>query len=133
AVVGVAALLRRGWKIAALHAVPPAAIFLAWWIRYGRNASAPKASAREIVDWCRTGIAAVFGALAQITGLGWVLAAALVVGLVLVAREVDRPQLPGRVAVPVALIVGAFVFLISTALTRAFIGARFALSSRYLY
>jgi hypothetical protein len=133
AVVGVAALLRRGWRIAALHAVPPAAIFFVWWIRYGRNASAPKASAREIIDWCRTGIAAVFGGLAQITGLGWVLAAALVIGLVLIARAGDRPQLRARVAMPLALIVGAFVFLISTAATRAFIGARFALSSRYLY
>ena len=36
-VVGLATLVRRGWRAAALHTVPLAAVFLAWWIMLGRQ------------------------------------------------------------------------------------------------
>ena len=33
--VGAFVLLRRGWRIAAAHTLPPGAVFVAWWIGFG--------------------------------------------------------------------------------------------------
>src|SRR5205085_12586284 len=37
-VVGLAVLVRRGWKMAALHTLPLAAVFGAWWLAFGHDA-----------------------------------------------------------------------------------------------
>ena len=36
-VVGVAVLLRRGWRIALLHTVPLAFVYMVWWFAYARD------------------------------------------------------------------------------------------------
>ena len=40
-VVGLAALMRRGWRAAAFHLVPLAVLFLGWWLVVGRDAYSP--------------------------------------------------------------------------------------------
>ncbi len=132
-VVGVAALLRRSWRVAALHTVPLGVVYGVWWLRYSQGVHSFVGSARQIFDWCVTGGAAVFGALGSVWGVGWVLAAMLVVGGVLAARESGVGGAHGRLALPSALLIGAAAFLLIAAFDRSGIGASAAKLSRYLH
>jgi hypothetical protein len=78
----------------------------------------------------RTTLFATFDALAQVPFLGWLLAAMLVVGIVLAARDRTRRSALGASC---SLAVGALLFAAMLGLTRFGLGAHFAASSRYLH
>jgi hypothetical protein len=132
-VVGVATLLRRSWRIAALHTAPLGALYTAWWLRYSHGKYSFTGSGREVLDWCVSGAAGIFGELGSVRGVGWVIALLLAAGSVLVVRESGLGVLRGRLAVPVALLVGAAAFLLIAALDRSAVGSAAAKSSRYLH
>ncbi|MDQ1510883.1 MAG: hypothetical protein QOG50_2727 [Actinomycetota bacterium] len=121
-IVGLAMLLRRGWRIALVHTAPLAAAYLIWssFSPKGRSAGAYRAdSPLQVIKFVAIGIGSAFGRLAQIPGLGFVFAAMMVVGLILVFRAEGPGALRGRLAVPIALLVGALVFLVVTGLARS--------------
>ncbi len=132
-VVGVAALLRRGWRVAALHVVPLAVVYGAWWLRYSHGKSAFVGSAHQIFDWTITGASGVFGALGSVRGVGWLLGAVLVGGGVLALREAGLRATRGSLVLPTALLAGAVAFLLIAAFDRSGVGASAAKLSRYLH
>ncbi len=132
-VVGIASLLRRSWRVAALQTVPLGVVYGAWWLRYSHGEHSFRGTARQIVDWCVTGATGVFGALGSVRGLGWVLGAMLIGGCVLAVRDKGVDALRGRLALPAALLLGAAAFLLIAAFDRSGVGASAAKLSRYLH
>ncbi|HYL51076.1 MAG TPA: hypothetical protein VEZ15_03835, partial [Acidimicrobiia bacterium] len=120
-VVGFATLLRRGWRVALLHAAPLAAVYLLW------RSAAPKESSPayyhanspgEMMRFIAVGFRAVFRGLGQLPGAGIALGLLLVLGLAVCVRE-NRRAVRGTAAATVALLGGAVTFLAITALYRS--------------
>ncbi len=145
-IVGVAMLLRRGWRIALLHTVPLAAAYTIW-VAVSPKGSAPVSyttqSFVQVVKFVVLGAGDVFGRLGQLPGLGVVLAVMLLVGFVVAIDREDFAALRHQYAVPIGLLVGAGVFLLVTAVVRsgqpppifgvADVGPDRARQSRYVY
>jgi hypothetical protein len=118
-VVGLAVLIRRGWRPAAFHVVPLAASFVAWWLAIGRGAySGSPGSVRSITEFVAVGVSNAFVQLGQQPGTGIALGVLLVGGLVLAWRDVPFELFRKRAAVPVGLLAGGVVFLFNTAMIR---------------
>jgi hypothetical protein len=135
AVVGVAALLRRGPRVAAFHTVPLVAIYLAWYERYGRSGMKITGSIGTAISFARTGVDATFAALGQTTVAGAMLAVSLIAGLALLWGASDVPTRRARLAIPTALLVGTLVFFVTAAVGQKGGPAVVVLpkESRYLY
>jgi hypothetical protein len=131
-VVGLATLLKRGWRVALFQTAPLGVVYLAWYAHYAGGA-ARVTDVSTLFEWLRTGIGAAFDALGQVRFVGWGLAAMLVVGLVLAWQQYSRDERVRRGAVPAAMLVGAFAFLLISGVNRALFGTRFAASSRYMH
>ena len=125
-VVGLAVILRRGWRLAALHTVPLGAIYLVWLAIIGRDTSGTQESnltigrvarfvtvgEREAYDWIAGGF----------KPLGLVLVLVIAGGLVCAVIADRRSGTLSRLAAPVALMAGSAVFLAVTASGRLFLG-----------
>ena len=142
AVVGLATLARRGWRAAALHTVPLALVYAVWFRAFEDERTAQGvgyihydlSSPQEVGRFLTTGVGAAFDAMGQVRGVGWVLGVLLVVGLVLTWRRLDWTERRRRLAVPGALLVGAFASLFITGIARAAaFGSEWARTGRYLY
>src|SRR5207247_521343 len=118
-VVALSVLIRRGWRIAAFHAVPLAAVYVAWYIAYDRTGAPTVTSPSELWDWFHTGVAGAFDALGEEPFVGWVLGGMLLIGIVLAWRNIDRAQFQRRFAAPAAMLVGAAAFLLVSGMNRA--------------
>jgi hypothetical protein len=132
-VVGLAALFRRGWRVALLHTAPLGLLYVLWWARYSSGRHSFVGSMRQITDWSTTGIGAVFGELGRVPGAGWLLAAVLVGGLALVVHVSGWRTLREPPAVPIALLIGVVVFFLITGIDRSGRGVTFVRSGRYLH
>jgi hypothetical protein len=134
-VVGLAALIRRGWRAAAFHAVPLGAVYLVWWLLFGRDAASKTShSLGPVIRFVAIGARNGFGKIGQVPGIGAALAVLLVVGFVLAFRQAPITELRRRAAAPGALLVGAFVFLAISAVGRvAGFGPEAARASRYVH
>jgi hypothetical protein len=133
--VGAFVLLRRGWRIAAGHTVPPAVIFIAWYIGFGGSeASDPQAS--RIVRFMYHMVRATFEGLGRSTpgGLALALIAALGVGGAVAAWRRTGDLVP--LAIPAGLLTGVLVFSFLTGFNRSGFGADVAAvagQGRYIY
>ena len=148
-VVGLAMLVRRGWRIALFHTGPLAALYLAWRFVAPTQAKGQSPAAYhsqtlvQVMRFVVVGVEAIFGRLGQLPGVGIALALVLVAGFVMIYIRDGLTAFRGRLAVPIALVAGAFVFLVVTGIFRAgqggglvFIagsGAERARQSRYVY
>ena len=134
-VVGLSALIRRGWRAALFHTAPLAVLYLAWWFAFARDRySAAGGSIGVVVRFVWTGVGAAFGEMGHLPGAGLALGILLVAGLVFAWHGLDWNDLRRRAAAPAALLVGAVVFLAVAGLGRASIfGPQFARSGRYLH
>ncbi|MGH8984169.1 MAG: hypothetical protein ACRDY6_09900 [Acidimicrobiia bacterium] len=135
-VIGLAMLIRRGWRVALFHTAPLGLVFVLWWVttaRYYYNAR--RGTLGDVARFVATGIGATFDAMGQLPGAGIVLGVFLVVGLALAWHGLDRVELRRRAAVPGALLVGTIVFLVISGLDRAStgLGPSIARSGRYLH
>jgi hypothetical protein len=63
---GITTLLRRGLRIAAFYAVPLGAIYLAWYVAYGRESALPVRLTGQAVSYFRSLLWDAFDALAQV-------------------------------------------------------------------
>jgi hypothetical protein len=137
-IVGLAVLLRRGWRMALMHVGPLATIFVVWWIAFGHGGHVralghqPPSTLRTDTRFLLRGFERGFQDLGHLHGLGWVLLALLVIGAPLAWRQ--RRHLPefAELAAPVALLAGAFGFLVTTAVNRSSFGPDYAGTSRYV-
>jgi hypothetical protein len=120
-VVGIALLLRRGWRVALLQTAPLGAVYIIWSRAAPKGQGAVAHHARSlsvIAEFALNGLEATFGRLGQLSGFGFVVAALLVVGLTLIFREGTNVA-RGRAAVPLAMLAGAVILLVTTAAVRA--------------
>jgi hypothetical protein len=134
-VVGLAMLVRRGWRVAVLHTAPLGLAYLVW---YAATASDTYESQNvsglvDALAFACTTIAATFGGLAQVPGLGWALGGLIVAGLFLAWRGRPFGQIRKVAAAPVALGAGAFVFVLITASGRVGFAPGIERSTRYVY
>lgn len=141
-VVGIAVLLRRGRRLALLYLAPLAACYVTWLLVIGRGGGSPRGqpgqhlTAEGTVSFVATGVRLTFRALGPdkrfsvpLTVVGL---AALVVGLLVAARQRRRLGQLAQLAAPVALLAGTMVFLFLTAASRSGRGARYAGAPRLL-
>lgn len=134
AAVGVATLIRRGPRVAVLHTIPPAVVFAAWFLAFGRDGSSAGAFsfanfARFFVDMNR----AVFLGLGDFGLAAIVLAVTAAVGAAAAWRDqADR----GPLAMVVALLVAWWGFALVTSAGRnelLEVSSRAPFADRYLH
>ena len=117
-VVAIAALLRRGWRVAAATVALPAAVYAVWYAFEGtegqRNHTALSTALRDMPGFVWRGLDAAYSGLTRIENSGYVVLAALVVWLVWRARPRREPW-----PLVIATTIGAVVSLALTALRRA--------------
>ena len=131
-VVGLAMLMRRGWRIALFQAAPLAALYGVWWSTH-REGQSLSTDGSLLFRWDRRGIAATFDALGHVSYAGWAIAAMLVVGLVFAVRQRHGFALFRTSAVmPFAMAIGALGFLTMSGTTRVALGIEQATASRYV-
>ena len=136
AVVGIAMLLRRGWRVAALQTVPLGVVYLVWHFVIAREDLERSQELSGLLDalrFARTTIAAGFGGLAQVPGLGWVLAGLIAGGLFLAWRGRPFGEVRKQAAAPVAMAAGAFVFVLITASGRVGFAPGIERATRYIH
>jgi hypothetical protein len=136
-IVGLAVLMRRGWRTAALHVAPLAVLFAAWWLGFGRDSyDAASASMSKVYDFVTTGIGNAFDEIGQLPGVGIALAVLLSAGLWVAWGRLPRERLRSEAAAPGALLIGAFVFFVVSGFGRAGVarlGPETAVASRYVH
>ncbi len=132
-VVGLATLLKRGWRPALFHTAPLGVLYAAWWLHYARSQGTTVTDVSVLTDWVRTGITGAFDALGQVYFVGWALAIMLVSGLILAWRRSDGTARRRMAVLPGSMLVGAFAFMLISGVNRAWVGTQFASSSRYLH
>jgi hypothetical protein len=134
--VGLAVLLRRGWRSAVFHTLPLGLIYGAWWLRYGRHVddALGRSSLRETTRFVASGYRGTFDALGGVSRVGFALVAILAVGLASAWRHLGRRDVRGRAAAPAGLLLAGLVFLVITGWGRGGGAlAAYERSSRYLY
>jgi hypothetical protein len=133
--VTVAVFLRRGWRPAALHSVPVAVVYLAWYAAAGRDG--PKISysfGAETLEFVAEMARGAFAGLGQYGIVGVALAALAAVGWVtcIISARVDHHLAP--LSLVAALTVGFVAFAWFTAIGRvADYGVESASAPRYIY
>jgi hypothetical protein len=136
--VAVAVLLRRGWKMAALHSVPLAVLYGGWALVAGATTSTTigRPTPRVLLDWVRSSLVGTFLELGHFQVLTWLLLAVLVVGMALVwgpGRVGTIRATAARLSMPIGLLVAAPVFAATTGLGRWWLGDQGARGERYVY
>jgi hypothetical protein len=138
-IVGIATLVRRGWRSAFLHTAPLAALFGIWALI--EDPSTDSTFGRPAVDvlasWVRSSVVGTFLAIGgDLDVLAAVFAATIVAALVLALgpwRTTDLRTTRRRLAAPAALFIGGAVFAASTGLGRWWQGDEAARASRYVH
>jgi hypothetical protein len=132
--VGVATFLRRGWRVAAFHTAPLAAVYVTYTI-VERPEQSPFGwpSVSAMWGWLRSSAGGAFEGVGHGALLGLALAALLVVGWTIALGQGRLSLLQGRLAGPAALLVGGVAFAVTTGLARWGFGDSAAKASRYLY
>ena len=137
-VVGLAVLLRRGWRLALFHTVPLGVCYSIWWLAIGRTGSVmrvgpqPRVTFNTAFNFVESGVRGAFSALGQVAGFGVLLGIVFVVGLVVAWFARGASGRRAELAAPISLFLGAIVFLAITALGRAGFGIDYARTGRYL-
>ena len=96
-VVGLAVLLRRGWRPALVHTVPLAACYVVWLAAIGRDGYGDTSpTLHGVFGFVGNGLRAAYRSMGQLPGLGVVLAVVLVVGVVIAWNDRTAHAPPGR-------------------------------------
>lgn len=133
-IVGFGVLIRRGWRLAALHTLPLVGLYGLWaiWQRpLGQGASDPFGNLPAIAAFVGTGITGVPRGLGQYGLVAVALAIVTVAGVLLAWVPLTFAELRERAAMPIAFALGAVVVLASAATQRYALGSETALASHY--
>jgi hypothetical protein len=129
--VGVAVLIRRGWRLALFHTAPLAAIYLIWFAVIGRTGDLRHSTPSEVIRSAGHYAWATFVAIGQSGVVGGALAAVLIAAAA--CTLATRRSTPlRRAASPIALAAAAAAFLLITGSGRGYLTQGPA-ESRYLH
>jgi hypothetical protein len=131
-VVGLAVLVRRGWRVAALHTVPLAAAFGVWYVVIGNEgfSERDRQGAGEAWGFFRAAVGAAYTGIARVPALGWVVGGLIALGLWVAWHDRPGAYLRRHAAATAAMLVGAFLFLLVAATSRS---EAIATETRYVY
>ena len=131
-VVGLVVFLRRGWKPAGATVALPALAYGLWYLTYGRDAagaSEPLQTAlRHSPAYVWRGLTGALDKTIGIESIAPALVVALVIWLLVRAHPRSEPW-----PIPVAMAIGAAVFLFLSGIRRSGLGPEQAATSRYVY
>jgi hypothetical protein len=140
--VGVAVLMKRGWKQAAFQTVPLGIAFAVWYQLAGaslgnqidpnNNVDIPSARPEHYLGWLKTAFQGLIEGLAHFTVLQILLVVLLVGGWIVASVTMDWATFRTRAALPLGLAAGLLVTNIAVVPQRYFLGLDQARSSRYL-
>jgi hypothetical protein len=133
-VVGLAVLVRRGWRMAALHTLPLAAVFGAWWLAFGHDAeSTARPGPGRLLSFVWTSLSNAARSIGDLDVIAVALVALLLVGGGLALVDRQRTGRPASFA-PWALLAGGIAFAVITGIGRAEdLGVESAKASRYVH
>jgi hypothetical protein len=133
-VVGLAVLVRRGWRMAALHTVPLAVVFGLWYVAFGSDAATTaRPGPARLVDFVQHALVHTVRSVGAADVVAVALVAVLVVGGAVAVRDRGRPD-ANRSFAPWALLAGALVLAVITGVGRAQdLGVESAEASRYVH
>lgn len=136
-VVGLAVVVRRGWRCAAAVVAAPAALFAAWNVLVPTVDSSPEpGDVASTLRFARALWVDTFEALGGSRPVGWVLLVALVVGWALALRTGGAEALRSRLVLPASLLIGAVGLVVFIGRVRSaptLWGSPPTSLSRYLY
>jgi len=133
-IVGLAVLIRRGWRLAAMHTLPIAAIYGVWFAIIGHEGyESQHTTIGELRSFVQTALANALSHMGQVWGVGALFAIVIVVGLVVAWLSSPHTEFRARAAAPIALLAGAFVFSLTSGFARSFLGSESAKASRYVH
>ncbi len=131
-IAGLVALVRRGWRMAAMVVSVPAGVYLVWFALWGSDAPDKRepltTALRTVPSYVWHGFTDAVGGVVDNERLGPFLIVALAIAIVATVR----PRDPSWV-LPLALAVGAVVFLALVTVRRSGLGVDTAGDSRYAY
>jgi hypothetical protein len=111
-VVGLAALIRRDWRVAFLHTAPLATLYAIWFASFGRDGySTSTYSVSSIVRFVADGLRSTFDHIGHGTTVGFTLAVVLITGVALAWFPMFRGAVRRRVAVLPVLATAAAGFV----------------------
>jgi hypothetical protein len=111
--VGVAVLVRRGWRLALFHTVPLAAIYLVWFASIGRTGYKRRSTPGEAIRFAAHDAWATFVAIGRFGFVGGVLIAMLIVAAAWMWAT-RRDASVRRAAAPIGLAAAVAAFLLIT-------------------
>lgn len=136
-VVGLAVLLRRGWRIAMVHTVPLLGLFALWIVVWGERSpevASGLPSMRVLAIFVANLISGAFEAMGQVRGVGLSLAVLMGLGAVTWWRGQRHGDWTAAVAASLSVFAGALLFVALTGMARSgYYGTERAYESRYLY
>jgi hypothetical protein len=140
---GIAVLLTRGWKPAALQVVPLGIAYIVWYeavdaslagvlAQQGLPATVPRLTFSAFVNWMVSAGRGLMTALGHFAAIAIAMVVVLVGGWALALATRGRERLRREAVAPGALLIGAIVGAAATAPDRFFLGPDIAGSSRYV-
>lgn len=138
--VGLAMLLKRGWRVALFHVGPPFVVFVTWFVTKGRHDTGAGNPAKlqpisQALHFASVLVTGAFESLTRTHSVGGPLAVLFLVALAIALWKAS-PERRREAIVPGALLAGAAFFAFETGLGRANIldqGAHVVRQGHYLY
>lgn len=134
--VGLALLVRRGWRMAAVQSVPLVTLYGGWLLLRGESYGQQRPPMSTLLEWDRAAVVGTFRALGHFAPVTWAYVAMIVVAVALVLgpwRDVPWRTAVRDFAIPVAMAVSMIAFATMTGISRWWAGVDGAVASRYLY
>jgi hypothetical protein len=130
-VVGVAVVIRRGWRAATFHTASLALLYAAWWSAYGRTGT-PWSAPGDVVAFVAAGVDEALTAMSQVRVLGWLMVLVMIGGLTVRWRGRRWADVRPEASVVAGTLVGAIGFLVVSGTARASVfGTESAREARY--
>jgi hypothetical protein len=133
--VALAVALRRGWRAAALHAVPLAVLYAVWYLAYATNEEGDdRTLGTQTFSFVWRMARAAFEGMGQNPVVALALALVAAVGIVAAVQSARVNIHAAPPAIVVALVTASLAFAALTAVGRAQgFGVAYAASDRYIY
>jgi hypothetical protein len=134
AMVGVAALIRRGWRVALMHVGAPALAYVVWFVGFPSDTPRSYSFTSQTLRFVEEMGRVAFVGLGQNRLVGVALGGLAIVGIGWSVRRAQREPTLQPLALPLALVIGFLAFALVTGVARVDVGGvASAASGRYVY